>query len=230
MGESEWLPLWDPINRFVAVPVLFVAVLTSWALLRNPLRFDCPELVCAIVLFVMTLVAYRFVLFWAISLIPVLARAVPPPPVERRLPAWLAPLGLFVAAIATPALRPTYFVESIPLAAIGRLHATGVKGTIFAHFPWGGPAIDAGYPEWKVAYDGRYYRYTRQEWNHYRDMSSGATSLAEIDRRYRPVAFVLSPQWNAALIARLRADPQDWQQIYADRTATVFGHRTAATP
>jgi hypothetical protein len=230
MGVSEWLPLWDSINRFAAVPVLLVVVVTSWVLLRNPRRIDSAELACAIALFAMTLFAYRFVLFWAISLVPILARAVPPPPIERRLPAWLAALGLLLAAIATPFLRPTYFVETIPLAAIGRLRATGVKGTIFAHFPWGGPAIDAGYPEWKVAFDGRYYRYSPQEWNNYRDMSSGAISLSEIDRRYRPVAFVLSPRWNAMLIARLRADPQEWQQIYEDQTATVFGHRTAATP
>jgi hypothetical protein len=230
MGVSEWLPLWDSINRFEAVPVLLVAVVTSWVLLRNPRRIDCGELAVTIALFVMTVFAYRFVLFWAISLVPVVARAVPPPPVERRLPAWLAPLGLLAAAIATPLLRPTHFIETLPLAAIERLHAAGVKGTIFAHFPWGGPVIDAGYPDWKVAYDGRYYRYTPQEWEDYHRISSGAMSLAEIDRRYRPAAFVLSPQWNAALIAALGADGRNWQKLYANPIAVVFKRKAAAMP
>lgn len=229
MAVSEWLPLWDSVNRFEAVPVLLVAVVTNWVLLRNPRRIDCGELAVAIALFVMTVFAYRFVLFWAISLVPVVARAVPPPPVERRLRAWLAPLGLLAAAIVTPLLRPTHFADTIPLAAVERLRATGVKGTIFAHFPWGGPVIDAGYPGWNVAYDGRYYRYTPQEWEDYHRISSGGMGLAEIDRRYHPVAFVLSPQWNATLIAMLGADSGKWQRLFTSPTVVVFERKTAAT-
>jgi hypothetical protein len=230
MGVSEWLPLWDAGNRFEAVPVLLVAVVTSWVLLRHPRRIDCQELAVSIALFAMTAFAYRFVLFWAISLIPLVARAVPPPSAERHVPAWLAPLILLAAAITIPLLRPTHFAASIPIAAIERLRATGVKGTIFAHFPWGGPVIDTGYPGWVVVYDGRYYRYTAQEWDAYQRMSSGAASLAEIDRRYRPAGFVLSPQWNAALIVELRGDARNWQLLFADQTAVVFKRRTAATP
>jgi hypothetical protein len=230
MGVGEWLPLWDSINRIEAVPVLLTAVVTSWVLLRYPRRIDCGELAVAIALFAITVFAYRFVLFWAIALIPVVARAVPPPPVERRTPAWLAPALLIAAAIATPLLRPTHFAASIPLAAIDRLHGTGVKGTIFAHFPWGGAVIDQGYPDWRVAYDGRYYRYTPQEWERYHRISSAEMTLDEIDRLYRPAGFVLSPEWNGALIAALRGDARRWQQLWADPTAVVFERRTAATP
>lgn len=228
MGVSEWLPLWDSVNRFEAVPVLLIAVVTSWLLLRNPRRIDLGELAVAVVFFALTVVAYRFVLFWAIALIPVVSRAIAPPPIERRIPAWLAPVALIAAAIVTPLLRPTHFAESIPVAAIERLRASGIKGTIFAHFPWGGPAIDAGYPAWRVAYDGRYYRYTPAEWDRYRQIGSGALGLAQIDRLYRPAAFVLSPQWNGALIAALRADAGRWQQLSADRTAVVFKRKAAA--
>jgi SAM-dependent methyltransferase len=224
MGVSEWLPLWDGINRFEAVPVLLTAVVTSWVLLRNPRRIDGGELAAAIVLFALTAFAYRFVLFWAIALIPVVARAVPPP-IERRTPAWLTPVALIAVAIVTPPLRPTHFAETIPLAAIDRLHAAGIKGTIFAHFPWGGPVIDVGYPDWRVAYDGRYYRYTPQEWQRYRRMG-----LAEIEQRYRPAGFVLSSDWNGPLIAELRGDRAHWQQLSADGTAVVFKRKAAATP
>lgn len=230
VGVSEWLPLWHPVNRFEAVPVLLIAVVVSWLLLRNPRRIDRGELAVAIVLFAMTVVAFRFVLFWAIALIPVVARAVPPPPVERRTPAWLAPLALVLAVIATPLLRPTHFARTIPLAAIERLRAAGVAGTVFTHFPWGGPAIDVGYPAWRVAYDGRYYRYAPPEWDRYRSTGAGPVDLVWIERTYRPAAFVLSPQWNGALIAALRADAGRWQQLSADRTAVVFKRRTAPMP
>jgi hypothetical protein len=230
MMVNEWLPLWYDMGRLVAVPVITSAALTSWILLRNPRRIACDELAVAIALFAMTVFAYRFVLFWAIALIPVIARAVPPPPVERQLPDWLAPLGLAVAAIIMPVAVPTQFDGTIPLEAIGALHDSGVRGTIFAHFPWGGPVIDAGYPDWKVAYDGRYYRYTPQEWERYRRICAGEIGLAEIVRLYRPAGFILSPQWTPALIEALRTDKSEWRQIYADRSAAVFKRRAAATP
>lgn len=227
MGVSEWLPLWEPVNRFEAVPVLLVAVVVTWLLLRNPRRLDGGELAVAVVLFVMTVLAYRFVLFWAIALIPVVARAVPPPPAERRPPRGLALSALVAAAIVTPLLRPTHFSPTTPLVAIERLRASGAQGTLFVHFPWGGAAIDAGYP---VAYDGRYYRYTPAEWDRYRGIASGATTLPQILTAYHPAGFVLSPEWNAPLIAALRADRGNWQELSADRIAVVFKRRTAATP
>jgi len=230
MGVSEWLPLWHEINRFVAVPVLLTAVVTSWILLRHARRIDLAELTTAAALFVLTVLTYRFVLFWAIALVPLIARAVPPPPAERRFPAWLAPTALIAAAVLTPMLRPTHFAETIPLAAIERLRAAGVRGTIFAHFPWGGPVIDRGYPEWRVAYDGRYYRYTPQEWDRYRRICAGGVGLAEIDRLYHPAGFVLSPAWNDRLIAALRRETATWQQLSADETAVVFKRKAAAAP
>lgn len=104
MGVSGWLPLWHTINRFVAVPTLLAAVVASWLLLCNPRRIDGAELLTAIVFFALTVVTYRFVLFWAIALVPPIARAVPPPPAERRVPVWVAPVALVAAAVLTPLL------------------------------------------------------------------------------------------------------------------------------
>lgn len=228
IGVSEWLPLWHPINRFEAVPVLLVAVVVCWLLLRNARRIDPAELTTALVLFVMTLIAYRFVLFWAIALVPVVARAVPPPPIERRAPALLPALALIGVALVMPLACPTRFAPDIPRAAIDRLRASGVTGTVFVHFPWGGPAIDLGHPRWRVAYDGRYYRYTPAEWARYRQTATATGSLGEIERIYHPVGFVLSPSWNAALIADLRAAPGDWRQLRGGGPAIVFVSKTAA--
>lgn len=229
LGVSEWLPLWAPINRYGAVSILLVAVVVTWLVLRDPQRVDLGELALAIVFFVMTVCVMRFVLFWALTLIPVVARAVAPPPVERRLPRAIAPLALLVVAIAVPLLRPTQFSTALPLAAIERLHATGIRGTIFAHFPWGGPVIDMGYPDWRVAYDGRYYRYSREEWDFYNRIGWNKVPLAEIERRYHPVGYLLDREWNHSLIAELRRDAR-WQELPSDGVAVVFKRKSGATP
>jgi hypothetical protein len=229
MGVFEWLPLWHPVNRGAMGPILFFIALTGLLLVRHPRRIDFAELAVALVLLVMTVFATRFVLFWSMALIPVIARVVPPPAVQARVPAAVAPLMLLASAVLMPLLQPTHFAETIPLAAIRKLHDQRVQGTIFTHVPWGGPAIDIGYPAWKVAYDGRFYRYTPEEWEFYRRISKDQVLLAEVQRRYRPAAFVLEPQWNRSLIAELRAD-RGWEQLSADRIAVVFKRRTGATP
>lgn len=216
MGVSEWLPLWDPVNRTVAVPVLVAAVIAAWSVWRQRSRIEPTDLAVAIALLVLTLAAYRFVLFWAIALIPLFARAAPPG--ESRAPPFVAALGLAIAAVAIPVLRPTHFAQTIPLEAIARLPRAEKDATIFVHFPWGGPAIDAG---WRVAYDGRFYRYDSAEWQRYRATRTDPASLAEIESRFRPAGFVLDPDWNAALIAALRADPAHWREVSA-RSAVVF--------
>ncbi|MFC3174727.1 hypothetical protein ACFOD9_10725 [Novosphingobium bradum] len=211
MGVSEWLPLWAPINRQVALPILAVAGVTAW-LLRRSGRFALDELLPALALLVLTMASYRFVLFWAIALVPVVARAAVAQQPEARLPGWLRGAPLVLAALAG-ILLPVRFSPQLPLAEIAVLRASGAAGTIYAHFPWGGPLIDAGYPQWRLAYDGRYYRYTPEEWDAYGKASRGELSLAQVEAAWHPAAFLLDPQWNAPLIAALRADRAHWREL-----------------
>ncbi|MDR2856783.1 MAG: hypothetical protein LBV50_02925 [Novosphingobium sp.] len=234
MGVTEWLPLWHSVNRGGVWPILFVIAVTGLLLVRHPRRIEPGELAVAVVLLVMTAFATRFVLFWAMALIPVIARMLPssaqvPTQVQARMPAVVAPLLFLATAVLMPLRQPTHFIETIPLAAIGKLHDQQVRGTIFTHIPWGGPAIDIGYPGWHVAYDGRFYRYTPEEWAFYRRIDRDQVPLAEVLRRYRPIAFVLDPQWNRSLIGELRAD-HEWEELSADRVAVAFKRRTGATP
>ncbi|MEJ0065508.1 MAG: hypothetical protein WDM85_08730 [Caulobacteraceae bacterium] len=225
MGVSEWLPIWSPLNRPLAVSVAAVALVTGWLLARNRGRIDWEELVPVLVLFVMTLTAYRFVLFWSITLVPVLARAlsVPGPPPRRSWRGRLVPPTAAAAAVGLSLLvSPTHFSEAIPLAGIRKLAESGVRGTIFDHFEWGGPLIDAGYPNWTVTYDGRYYRYSPAEWRRYDQARRGEIGPAELDRIYHPSAYVLKPGYDAALIAALQAAPAAWRRIYADPACVVF--------
>lgn len=220
IGVSEWLPLWNPVNRQVAVPILVVAGLAAW-LVRRSGRYALDELIPALALFALTLLGYRFVLFWAVAMVPAIARAVPAPRPEARLPLAVRTAPLAVAILLGVVL-PTRFDPALPLAAVERLRATGLRGTIYAHFPWGGPLIDAGWPNWRVAYDGRYYRYTRAEWDAYGAATRGELPLAAIEARWHPAAFLLDPDWNAPLIAALRADHARWRELAGQGPAVAF--------
>jgi hypothetical protein len=200
-------------------------LLVGGLLVRNRERIDWEELAPAAVLFVMTLTAYRFVLFFGIALTPVLARILSGAEPPRRS-SWseriVVPAALAAAIALAVAVRPTHFIDSMPLEGVRKLREAGVKGAVFAHFPWGGPVIDAGYPDWVVAYDGRYYRYTPAEWRRYAQTVRGDIGPEELDRIYHPAAYLLAPAVNQALIAALRAEPGAWREIYADHTCVVF--------
>lgn len=231
---TEWLPLWSPTNRGLVAPIAVAAGLVGWLLVRNRRRIDWEELAPAAVLFVMTLTTYRFVLFWGIALVPVIARIMSDPgpipqpggPQPGGRGAWLsrvmAPTALGGAIGLALLVSPTHFIGSLPLAGIEKLRETGVTGTVFSYFPWGGPLIDAGYPNWVVAFDGRYYRYPPNEWRRYDQTIAGAVGPAELDRIYHPAAYLLSPGVDDALIAALRADRAAWRELYADRTCVAF--------
>jgi hypothetical protein len=239
----EWLPPWAPSNHEGALPLAAAVVIAAWLLARNRQRVNWEELAPAAALFVLTLMWNRFALFWGIAIVPVLARVLanpkpnPPPPFPEReggespLSAsgrglgvgfyLLAPALVAVAVALALFVRPTRFHESLPLAGVAKLRETRVAGTIYCYFAWGGPLIDAGYPEWVVAFDGRYYRYTPEEWEQYAGTVRGDIGLAELQRVYHPAAYFLRPGADDKLIAALRADV-GWREVFADRTCAAF--------
>lgn len=227
MGVSEWLPLWHPVNHSGIAAVALAAILAAGLVAYRWRRSDLREIAVALAFLALTVLVSRFVLFWAMTLIPVFARAIPPAANPRRVSPFAALLLLAIVAGTMPFLRPTRFSPAIPLATIQALKDRAPAGTIFLHIPWGGPAIDIGYPAWVVAYDGRFYRYTPEELSLYRDISHDRVPLVDIVRRYRPVGFVLERDWNKSLIAELRADPA-WQQVAEQGAAVAFVRRPGA--
>jgi hypothetical protein len=230
IGVSEWLPLSAPLNRALAYLVLIAGGLAGVVLLLKRRRIDWEELAPAVVLFLATLIAYRFVVFWAIALVPPIARVLADDLPARRS-SRAEPVGAVAAAAAAVALAlwvsPAHFDGSLPMRGIQALKATGVKGVVFPYFPWGGPLVDAGYPDWRVAFDGRYYRYTPAEWRLYDQARTGALGPADLDRHYHPAAYLLEPGYNAVLIAALRAQPRTWREVYADAQCVAFVRRAA---
>jgi hypothetical protein len=228
LGVNEWRPPWVPGNRSAGLTFAAAAAAAGWLLARHLRRIDWEELAPAVALFALTLTAHRFALFFGLALVPVLARCLsagrgepgrsPEPASGRVHPGRLLPFLVVPAALL---VRPTHFHESLPLAGVAVLKDTGVVGTVYCHYSWGGPLIDAGYPDWVVAFDGRYYRYGPDEWGRYAAGVRGEVGLAELDRAYRPAAYFLRPGLDDVLIAELRADG-GWREVHADRVCAAF--------
>ena len=235
LGVSEWLPLWDPANRGAALPAVAALVATVVLILRRRGRLPAEDLGRAGVLTVMMLAAYRVAPFWALAMIPVwaglLASPAPGTASVGGRP-WrfvlAAVLSVAVATALAAVARPRQFAEYLPLDGIARLRAAEVSGVVYCHPAWGGPLIGAGYPDWRVAYDGRYYVYSPTEWDAYFAAGRGDVPLAELDREYRPVAYFLRPTTEAGLIDLLRRD-DGWAEIHTDTYSAVFVRRAEST-
>jgi hypothetical protein len=227
IGATEWLPLWNSNNLIIAVPVVVVTLLAGRLVARQR-RFDPVEMAIAIGLGLMTLAAYRFVVFWAVAMVPVIARAVASPVTRpERSEAVTVFASLLLVAVATPLVAPTRFGEILPLAAVQVLRDQHLHGTVYNDLLFGGVIIDTGYPDWRVAYDGRYYRYSREEWRTDGDIKSGIVPLADVVRRWSPAAFVLDEGRDAPLAGEL-AHSKMWQRIYGRDGIVVYVPRTTS--
>jgi hypothetical protein len=231
LGVSEWLPMWSPSNRSDAFPAWAAVAVSILLLARRPRRVWAEDVGRGAVLGAMMLTAYRFSPFWALSMIPVWAGTLSPaeaPPANgprNRLAVILAAVvSVGLAVMLAPIVRPRLFAEDLPLAGIDRLRHERVAGVIYCHPPWGGPLIGRGYPDWRVTFDGRYYLYSRDEWDLYFRAARGELPLAELDRLYRPAAFVLRADVEAALIEELRASGE-WQELSSDGHSVVWVRR-----
>lgn len=227
IGASEWLPLWIPANHANAAPVLAAAFVTVWLIIRKNGSVKVEEAAVALLLLVTTIAAYRFVLFWALAMIPVIARAASVGEPQLQLapvPRALIALPVLLVAVLGSLLLPTRFDPGIPLAAIERLRRENLRGTVYGDFPFGGAIVDGGYPAWRVAYDGRYYRYSSDEWKYNGGIENGYVPLVDVVRKWRPVGFILNARHNAALAGELARSP-GWRRIYVRDDIVVYVSR-----
>lgn len=231
VGASEWLPLWAPSNHHHVPRIAALALLAAWALWRAWPRLDWADAAVMVALLVLTVSAYRFVLFWAVATIPVVASL----RWRGALAGSQAPYGdhthaqravmvgaLVATAVVAPLVKPTQFSDNLPLDAVASLAATDVRGTIFTEPEFGGVLIDEGHPRWLVSYDGRYYRYTDEEWGRFGYILGGRVKLRDVVRRYRPAAFLLRPSHSTYLCNELDRPGSGWRRIYKDEGAAVW--------
>ena len=78
-----------------------------------------------------------------------------------------------------------------------------------------------GAPGWRVAIDGRIYRYDRSDWESYRAIALGIEPHRELFSQDRPAAAFLRPGHDRALIDRLQRDPA-WRDHYRDANCHIF--------
>ncbi len=224
MGATEWLSLLDPASRDFLPWFAVLHAVIGVLVFQHRRSLDLADIAGAVVFLVMALVSARFMLFWALALVPLAAGREPgsKKAAGSRAALLLYPAGALLALLLVILRGPVTMDSGIPVQGIERLKAAGIKGTIFCGFAFGGPVIDAGWPDWQVGFDGRYWRYSDAEWSLYRDILAGKADLAAITTRYRPSAWLLSTVTDPALIAALRADTSHWREIQADATSVTF--------
>lgn len=228
LNVAEWLPLtWEPRKHGRAfVWAMYLVTAAALALRGRNVRAETLAIVLA--LGAATLLSHRFALFWGIAVIPFwpeLLETEGVPDDGRRSPfrrpfaalAIVAVIGGRVAMHGAP-LDPYY-----PFRGLQELRDTGIRGTIFSTYYWGGMVAETGYPVWRVTHDGRYYLHAAAEWDYYYRITNGdgAVKLDEIVAKYRPDAFFLRPGSDESLIALLNRDDR-WRTLFEDANCVVF--------
>ena len=233
LGVSEWMPLWDPEILSLTTTAWLAVAITVALLLYVGRAAELEDLTVCIGMTLLPIIAFRFALFWALAMVPIWIRwmelARPrelfaqsgEDRLSKPVSAALC-LGLLLIAIALPRLGSGgLFSQQLPLEGIRRLQEAGKAGVVYNGHAWGGPLIQAGYPNWQVAIDGRLYLYSSEEWKHYQEVAAGRISVAEVVERYQPDIFFLQPDFQREFCTRLREDP-GWREFYQDRTCSIF--------
>lgn len=229
---AEWQPLtWRPFE--FGRPTAWAAVLVTAVGLYYRGRHARAETLAVVGLMtVAMLVSHRFMLFWGIAIVPLWCEMVGTlmPTAEAEPNRFRPALGVLVvlSAVGFPvAMRPVPFADHYPFAGIDALRATGRKGVVYTSFFWGGVVIDGGHPDWRVSHDGRYYLFTKAEWDRYFTAARGDVPLDELLKQYHPCAFFLQPDSDEGIIRPLLARP-DWKLIHRDANCAVFVPRDTA--
>ncbi len=239
LHNPEWVPPWDPSVAPDAVRIYWIALFCSlvaivwfWRHVSNRDR------ALFVVMTLLSLYASRFIILWAVALVPLWAELV-----QR-----LVPRGMFVWARgpedqAVRGVRSWMLLATVLFAVID-LHPTrlgsifrpevsnnGVQALrallpatarIYNDYGWAGPLVLDGSPEWRVAVDGRLYFFREPaEWQVIDDARAGRISLDELEQRHHPDAFFLSPGRDQPLIENLLKSPR-WRICYSGPTSVAF--------
>ena len=244
LDVSEWKPLvWDalsPMGQYGldgrGSALLAIAILPVLFVLRGR-RLKIEEVFTALILAGLTWQMYRFACFLGFALIPLAYRAFAPspgdptpPPLVRSWKWVLAVAFSFavgisltrfaVADVAAPDRTPLDpQMDYFPFEAVARMKEVVPPGTVVCNFFWGGVVARGGYPDWKVSHDGRYYLFSREEWDWYwaamLQFQEGMyrVSLADLVAKYQPVAFLLRVGTDDPLIKKMDEPESGWQRV-----------------
>jgi hypothetical protein len=227
LNVAEWLPMTWKVREY-GRPFAWASLLvvTAGLALRGG-RARASTLAVVLVFTAAMLSSHRFVLFWGIAVIPLaceLFGTEPGPERPRsRFRRPIAALALALGIGGPCVVNPAPFADYYPFDGIRTLRDTGIRGTIYTTYYWGGMVAEAGYPDWRVTHDGRYYLHSAAEWDAYHRIANGGgdVRLDDLVARYKPVAFFLRPGSDATLIAVLDRDAR-WRTLFQDVNCIVF--------
>lgn len=224
-GATEWFPLWHPYHRAALLSVLASAAIVLLVVVQQRKTIPVCELVPALITFAMALTAARFVLFYAIAIVPLLTRldigSVQTFRIGlRRIVAGHAVAALLVIGVAMsmPVRPDSAGGREIFAALTRRLHG----GTVFCDPAFGGSFTLDGYPNWKVSFDGRFYLYRPEEIARLHRSYWDGSVLTEIERIYHPAAYALNASHSAALVHELTGHPESWLRVYDNGVSMLF--------
>ena len=233
LGVSEWLPPWDASVRGAMVGFGLAALVTIGLLIRLRFRVRLEDAALCAALTLLSLSAARFVLFWAVAMVPVWSRWIEQSkpdgvfawrgdlPVGRIRSALFAGFGVPLALVLPTLLQGGVADEFALGAGMTRLREVVPQGRIYNYREWGGPLILAGHPDWQVAIDGRLYLFGEDDWHAYHEAALGRISPDDLARRYDVDAFFLHPSYHHRLIAQLR-EAGTWREVHADNYCVIF--------
>jgi hypothetical protein len=234
----EWGPPWSP-SVVADVGPYWIALVGSliaiaWLWRQVPPR----DRALVIVMTVLSFYAARFIIFWAVALVPfwaqVVERIIPTGMFawargdeERWVPMRRATFVLSVEAAVLLGVHPAHLrpiiEREIPLEGVRALRAAlPADARIYNDYVWAGPLILEGSAGWRIAVDGRLYFFPDPaEWQSIADARSGRISIDELERTHRPDAFFLYAAEAKPLIDMLSSCPR-WRTCYRGPTCVAF--------
>ena len=205
-GASEWFPLWYSVNLPFLWPVIVSALGAGFVAIKQ--RAPLFELVPAVIMLVMTIFAARFILFYAIAIVPLIARL----QIGHQVKVCrICSIISFIISVAMLTAMPVRFEPELPPSAVAKLG----NGHVYSDPTLGGSIIFNNLNA-KVSFDGRFYLYDEG------DFLTLSQQLFELERDYS--AFAVARFRNPQLVKELEHSPA-WTKVYEDDRATLFKKR-----
>lgn len=244
----EFMPTFSLYSRKIIpvdYPYIFLLCSSSLLALRYARRMNFIHLILTVSYGVLSLVAYRYVVFYMCIMTPItagLAGRLGDEPIFGRLKEkqWIkgrfpACLSLVVAVLllcfSLYSFRGFRSGENVffhvPKGAADFLGGVKMKGNMFNDYNFGGYLIWKLYPEKKVFVDSRGLDYSVVE--EYQKVAYAAVtpkwSWKDIIRKYDITYVILQPLWPTGTVipfVELLLDNEEWVLIYADHLTLIF--------
>lgn len=226
---TEWFsPLELPISFFPAFWLSLVSMLVLAIWQRS--RLECKDVLLWSIFLLASLIAVRFVAFWALISLP-LVRLLSDNISARWWPErlWSSTAVLFrrmavltlVGGLVFHASRTPLVSSAIELECITALGDLPPASRVFNDRRMAGILVFTYGDRYSIAADGRLYLYTPDQWRAILAERSGAVPLAQIDAHWQPQAYLIDPRHSAALIAQLDTSPA-WRKGFTGHSCTVY--------